>query len=119
MTRCEDWPCCGHETGCCPDYDESGSQMNMICTCGAVLPVNSRYSICQSCMNSDDDDISDRHRSWDDDYDDTDEDGWEDDEYEQSESDQQHGNERWGDEPNDWEDSECSGGLVGWGRRLD
>ncbi len=26
---CEDFPCCGHEPGCCPDFDESGRQLNM------------------------------------------------------------------------------------------
>lgn len=51
MSRCEDFPCCGHEAGCCPDYDESGKQINMICTCGAKLPINNRYSICDSCLN--------------------------------------------------------------------
>lgn len=52
MARCEDYPCCGHELGCCPDYDpDTGRQLNMKCTCGAVLPVNNRYSICDSCMN--------------------------------------------------------------------
>lgn len=25
---CEDWPCCGHDTGCCPDFDpETGEQL--------------------------------------------------------------------------------------------
>ncbi len=52
MPRCEDFPCCGHELGCCPNYDESGKQLDMVCTCGARLPVNNRYSICESCMNS-------------------------------------------------------------------
>lgn len=52
MARCEDYPCCGHEQGCCPDYDESGRQLNMRCTCGAVLPVSNRYSICDSCLNT-------------------------------------------------------------------
>jgi hypothetical protein len=56
MNRCEDFPCCGHENGCCPSFDESGNQTNMICTCGAELPVNNRYSICDSCLRSDDDD---------------------------------------------------------------
>lgn len=50
MARCEDFPCCGHELGCCPDYDEAGNQLNMVCTCGAKLPINSRYSICRGCM---------------------------------------------------------------------
>jgi hypothetical protein len=55
MARCEDFPCCGHEVGCCPDYDESGRQLNMVCTCGARLPINARYSICNACLNMDED----------------------------------------------------------------
>ena len=51
MARCEDYPCCGHESGCCPDYDEDGKQLNMKCTCGATLPLKSRYSICDSCLD--------------------------------------------------------------------
>ena len=51
MARCEDFPACGHESGCCPDYDESGQQLNMVCVCGAKLPLTSRYSICQGCLN--------------------------------------------------------------------
>ncbi len=50
MGRCEDFPCCGHELGCCPDFDESGRQLNMICTCGAKVPLTSRYSICEGCL---------------------------------------------------------------------
>lgn len=51
MTYCEDWPCCGHEPGCCPDFDpETGEQLNMKCTCGATVPLRSRYSICPDCM---------------------------------------------------------------------
>ena len=50
MARCEDFPCCGHELGCCPDFDESGRQLNMVCTCGAKLPITSRYSICEGCL---------------------------------------------------------------------
>lgn len=49
MAQCEDFPCCGHERGCCPDHDESGKQLNMVCTCGAKLPLNSRSSICDEC----------------------------------------------------------------------
>ena len=51
MARCEDFPCCGHEPGCCPDY-ENGEQVNMRCTCGAVLPIDNRFSICDSCMDA-------------------------------------------------------------------
>lgn len=50
---CEDWPACGHEQNCCPDFDEDGQQLNMKCVCGAVLPITSRYSICDHCMNQD------------------------------------------------------------------
>lgn len=50
MSRCEDFPCCGHELGCCPDFDESGRQLNMKCTCGATVPIDSRYSICEGCI---------------------------------------------------------------------
>lgn len=49
---CEDFPCCGHEQGCCPDYDASGKQLNMKCVCGATLPINSRSSICDACMHA-------------------------------------------------------------------
>ena len=72
--RCEDFPCCGHEPGCCPDFDESGRQLNMVCTCGAKLPINSRYSICDSCLNTPgpDDDPRDFYDGPDEDYDDAD-----------------------------------------------
>lgn len=68
MSRCEDWPCCGHESGCCPDFDDSGNQLNMVCTCGAKLPVDARYSICEGCMESERD--YDDDPAWDEDYDD-------------------------------------------------
>lgn len=51
MARCEDFPCCGHESGCCPDFDDSGKQLNMKCTCGATIPLKARYSICDDCMD--------------------------------------------------------------------
>ena len=50
MARCEDFPCCGHENGCCPNYDAMGRQLDMVCICGARLPVTARYSICHHCM---------------------------------------------------------------------
>jgi hypothetical protein len=67
MARCEDFPCCGHEPGCCPDFDESGRQLNMRCTCGAVLPINNRYSICDSCLREGDDECFDEDFDDDDD----------------------------------------------------
>lgn len=56
MAQCEDFPCCGHESGCCPDYDESGKQLNMKCTCGATVPIDNRSSLCDDCLNSNPDD---------------------------------------------------------------
>lgn len=52
MGRCEDFPCCGHELGCCPEYDERGVQKHMVCVCGAKLPITARFSICDSCLNA-------------------------------------------------------------------
>lgn len=46
MSRCEDFPCCGHEPGDCPD-DEG----RMRCVeCGRKLELNARSSICPTCM---------------------------------------------------------------------
>ena len=56
MARCEDYPCCGHENGCCPDFDDDGRQLNMVCVCGAKLPVDNPSSCCDSCLNRDDED---------------------------------------------------------------
>lgn len=54
MTRCEDFPCCGHELGCCPRF-ENGVQMDMVCTCGRRLPVDNPVSICNACLRAEDD----------------------------------------------------------------
>lgn len=51
---CEDFPCCGHEAGCCPDFDEAGNQLNMKCTCGATVPLTSRSSLCHNCLTAPD-----------------------------------------------------------------
>ncbi len=57
MASCEDFPACGHEAGCCPDYDpETGEQLNMRCTCGAAVPLGSRFSICGGCLERPDPD---------------------------------------------------------------
>jgi len=50
MAMCEDFPCCGHEAGCCPRFDESGRQLDMVCVCGARLPVDNPTSICNACL---------------------------------------------------------------------
>ena len=47
---CEAFPWCGDEFGCCPDFDESGKQLNMKCICGAEVPLSSRSSLCQGCL---------------------------------------------------------------------
>lgn len=56
MARCEDFPCCGHERGCCPDYDDAGRQLNMKCVCGATVPLSSKTSLCPACLRGDDPD---------------------------------------------------------------
>lgn len=72
MARCEDYPCCGHEAGCCPDFDDDGKQLNMVCTCGAKLPVDAPYSICQGCMRRMDVEEADYDNRWDEDREDDD-----------------------------------------------
>lgn len=53
---CEDFPCCGHERGCCPDFDpDTGQQLNMVCVCGAKLPITSASSLCAGCLMDPDD----------------------------------------------------------------
>lgn len=56
MARCEDFPCCGHELGCCPNYDEGGRQLDMVCTCGKRLPIDNGCSICDRCLRAGDED---------------------------------------------------------------
>lgn len=46
MPRCEDYPCCGHEAGDCPD-----SSGRMTCVeCGKRLAKNATSSICAKCL---------------------------------------------------------------------
>ena len=52
MRNCEDWPCCGHESGCCPATDDDGTQTDIKCICGASVPLNSRSSLCSGCLRS-------------------------------------------------------------------
>ena len=54
MARCEDFPCCGHEAGCCPSFDSEGNQLDMKCVCGASVPLHSSSSLCKSCLRGDD-----------------------------------------------------------------
>lgn len=69
---CEDFPCCGHELGCCPDF-VNGRQINMVCVCGARLPINNPTSICNACLRDDDDDYGHERYEDEDDVDDMDE----------------------------------------------
>jgi len=50
MAYCEDFPCCGHEAGCCPNFDDDGRQTDMVCVCGARLPVDNPSSCCDHCL---------------------------------------------------------------------
>jgi hypothetical protein len=43
--RCEDYPCCGHEDGGCPNSDGTFN----CCTCGAKLPIDSTSAMCRRC----------------------------------------------------------------------
>lgn len=53
MSRCEDFPCCGHEMGCCPDFcPETGRQLNMKCVCSAPVPLGGS-SLCEGCLRGD------------------------------------------------------------------
>jgi len=56
MSRCEDYPCCGHgpptgispgDGGGCPDEDGCFDCVE----CGGKLPNNSPSSICRSCRD--------------------------------------------------------------------
>ena len=46
MARCEDYPCCGHEAGDCPD---ASGRMKCI-ECGKRLSKNAHSSICTKCL---------------------------------------------------------------------
>jgi hypothetical protein len=48
--RCEDFPCCGHEPGDCPDRDEHGNESWRCARCRARLPKGARSSLCNSCI---------------------------------------------------------------------
>jgi len=49
--RCEDFPCCGHESGDCPDRDEDGNESWKCAKCRATLPKGARSSLCSGCMD--------------------------------------------------------------------
>ena len=50
MARCEDFPCCGHESGDCPRTDSKGRQRWKCVECGKELSTRTTSSICSPCM---------------------------------------------------------------------
>jgi hypothetical protein len=50
MSRCEDYPCCGHAAGECPSTDKYGRQRWTCTECGRILPYNASSSICKKCL---------------------------------------------------------------------
>ena len=46
MARCEDYPCCGHEPGDCPDSDGRYTCVG----CGKRLPRSAPSSYCTTCQ---------------------------------------------------------------------
>ena len=51
MARCEDYPCCGHESGDCPRIDSSGRERyRCVGGCGRELRVGATSSICAPCQ---------------------------------------------------------------------
>jgi hypothetical protein len=48
--RCEDYPCCGHEPGDCPQIDSEGRERWTCVECGKLLPRNASSSICPKCL---------------------------------------------------------------------
>ena len=54
MSRCEDFPCCGHSSGECPRIDAKGREVYR-CSQGCGRELNGRTrvagsSICRMCM---------------------------------------------------------------------
>ena len=44
---CEDYPCCGHDFGDCPDFNGRFKCVE----CGRMLPRNAASSICSRCLD--------------------------------------------------------------------
>ena len=50
MSRCEDYPCCGHEPGGCPVINEETGEKRYPCaTCGILMPPRARSAVCDRC----------------------------------------------------------------------
>jgi len=50
MARCEDFPCCGHAAGDCPEIDSKGREVWRCVECGKRLPRTATSSICAKCQ---------------------------------------------------------------------
>jgi len=48
MARCEDYPCCGHDEGDCPEIINGKERWRCI-DCGKMLPIGAESSICNKC----------------------------------------------------------------------
>lgn len=53
MTRCEDYPCCGHSNGECPNSDDTFN----CCQCGKKLKKDTTSSLCNRCIQRVRDDV--------------------------------------------------------------
>lgn len=47
--RCEDFPACGHDL-CPPREEQTGKIVGQVCVCGAIVSLNSGYSLCRNCL---------------------------------------------------------------------
>jgi len=47
---CEDYPCCGHESGDCPRLDSKGRERWTCVACGEILSFKAVSSICTRCL---------------------------------------------------------------------
>lgn len=46
MSRCIDWPCCGHMENRCPEVKDN------TCICGATLPQGHIDAVCKTCFDA-------------------------------------------------------------------
>lgn len=47
--RCEDFPCCGHEAGGCPQIDENGAERFHCARCSVLMAPKARSAVCEPC----------------------------------------------------------------------
>ena len=46
---CEDYPCCGHEAGGCPQIDENGAERFRCACCSVLMAPKARSAVCEPC----------------------------------------------------------------------